>query len=287
MEMDSYSNGNCMPYTSEGFDLKLQSIYNELSLDEKITWLRGYFDTHGSVSKSVSGIKCFLKSQDELWTSEVTTLINVPYKASEYGLQYGGVNAIEFLHKLYHNSDCIEYNHNFASYRDLLYPWRPSSKLLSDTIGTNSRVQYPGDGMSFKFVRTLENGVPPSKAHITDTGYDLHLVKKVKEENGMVMYDTGIAVQPPFGFYFDLVGRSSISKTGYIVANSVGIIDASYTGSIKVALIKINKDAPELELPVKLVQLIPRQLVHLDALETIEIEGTKRAEGGFGSTSKQ
>jgi deoxyuridine 5'-triphosphate nucleotidohydrolase len=284
--MDSYTNGNRMTFASEGFDLKLQNVYNELSLDEKIAWLKGYFDAHGSISKSICGIKCFLKSQDELWTNEITKLVNVPHNISEYGLQYVGVNAIEFLHKLYHDSDCVDYNHNFASYRDLLYPWRPASKLSSDTINTNSRIQYPGDGMSFKFVKTLENAVPPSKAHITDTGYDLHLMKKVKDENGMVMYDTGIAVQPPFGFYFDLVGRSSISKTGYIVANSVGIIDASYTGSIKVALIKVNKDAPELELPIKLVQLIPRQLVHLDAIETNEIEGTKRAEGGFGSTSK-
>ena len=102
----------------------------------------------------------------------------------------------------------------------------------------------------------------------------------------MVMYDTGIAVQPPWGYYFELVGRSSISKTGYIVANSVGIIDASYTGSLKVALIKINKDAPDLELPARLVQLIPRQLVHMEAIEVNDLAHTQRAGGGFGSTGQ-
>ena len=106
----------------------------------------------------------------------------------------------------------------------------------------------------------------------------------MKEENGMILYDTGIAVQPPMGYYFELVGRSSISKTGYIVANSIGIIDASYTGSLKVALIKVNKDAPDIQLPARIVQLIPRQLIHLDAIEVEDLNDTTRAEGGFGSS---
>jgi dUTP pyrophosphatase len=109
-------------------------------------------------------------------------------------------------------------------------------------------------------------------------------VKKIKEDATMVLYDTGIAVQPPIGYYFELVGRSSISKTGYIVANSVGIIDASYTGSIKVALVKVWKEAQDIELPARLVQLIPRQFIHLEPKEVSEFDGTKRADGGFGSS---
>lgn len=285
MDTSAYALGIKLTAEEGAFNHKVEAEFDALDHSGKISFIKGYFDTYGRIVKALSGVKCVIYSNESKWLHIIQTLIGIPSTQISDSLQYYGVNAIEFLHHLYHNSDCVDYNHNFASYRDLLYAWHPSTKLVGD-VASGKRIQYPGDGMVFKYAKTLENAVSPSKAHITDTGYDLYLVKKVKEENGMVMYDTGIAVQPPFGFYFDLVGRSSISKTGYIVANSVGIIDASYTGSVKVALIKVNKDAPELELPAKLVQLIPRQLVHLDAQEVPEITATQRAEGGFGSSGK-
>jgi dUTP pyrophosphatase len=147
-----------------------------------------------------------------------------------------------------------------------------------------SKTSMNFNDFTFKFKKMHPEAIAPKKAHATDTGFDLWLVEKVKEENGMVMYDTGIAVKPPHGYYFELVGRSSISKSGYIMANSVGIIDASYRGSLKVALIKVNKEMPDLELPCRLVQLIPRQLFHLNAVEVEELDVTSRGDGGFGSS---
>jgi dUTP pyrophosphatase len=139
---------------------------------------------------------------------------------------------------------------------------------------------------SFRFRKTLENAVVPSKAHPEDSGFDLVLVSKIKEENGVAFYDTGIAVAPPEGYYFEVYGRSSISKSGYMLANNVGIIDSTYRGSIRVALIKVNPQAPELELPCRLVQMIPRQFVHLDPVEVESLDDTVRGEGGFGSSNK-
>lgn len=288
METDAYTTGNRMTSDEGSFCEKIQAAFEMLTSQEKIAYIKGYFDTHGRVIKTIPAVQCVIYSSEVKWLEAIQTFIGIPGTFYPGCLNYSGVNAIEFLHHLYHDSDCVDYNHNYASYRDLLYPWRPSTKLYGviKLASNGAQLCYPGDGMVFKYAKTLDNAVKPTKAHVTDTGYDLHLVKKVKEENGMVMYDTGIAVQPPFGFYFDLVGRSSISKTGYIVANSVGIIDASYTGSIKVALIKVNKDAPDLELPAKLVQLIPRQLIHFDAQEVPDLDETQRAEGGFGSSGK-
>jgi dUTP pyrophosphatase len=100
------------------------------------------------------------------------------------------------------------------------------------------------------------------------------------------MYATGISVRPPPGFYFDLVARSSLSKTGYMLANGIGIIDRDYTGEILVALRKIDKDAPDLVLPAKIVQLIPRRWYDMIPVEA-PAEGlpkTDRGDGGFGST---
>jgi dUTP pyrophosphatase len=142
--------------------------------------------------------------------------------------------------------------------------------------------------LPFKFARTLPDAVAPSKAHPDDSGYDLVLVSKIKEENGVGMYDTGIIVQPPPGFYFEVYGRSSISKTGYMLANNVGIIDQGYRGSIRVALVKVNPEAPELQLPVRLAQMIPRRFEHLEAEEVApgDLNETLRGSGGFGSTTR-
>jgi dUTP pyrophosphatase len=141
--------------------------------------------------------------------------------------------------------------------------------------------------LSFNYKKTDPNAIAPSKAHPTDSGFDLHLIKKVKElTTNVTLYDTGISVEPPPGYYFELVGRSSISKSGYMLANNVGIIDESYRGSIMAALIKVDPDAAPLEFPCRLVQLIPRQLVLMNPNEISELTETERGAGGFGSSGR-
>jgi len=138
----------------------------------------------------------------------------------------------------------------------------------------------------FRFRRTISDAPVPSKAHEDDAGFDLSLIQKVKEVNGVSFYDTGIAVAPPEGHHFELVGRSSISKTGYMLANNIGIIDSGYRGSILVALAKVRVDAPDLELPVRLVQLIPRKTINIQGIEVDNLDDTERGDGGFGSSGR-
>lgn len=282
MESDAYTAGAKL--VSE-FDDDLRTIFNAMSFSDRISYIRGYFDVKGNITKSMFNPVVSFITNDKEFCKVVKDVIEIPCIETDKGLEYNGINVIEFLHILYKDAQYTNFNHKYAAYRDLLYCWEPNFVLknYSENYLRNC-FQYRGEGMTFKFMKTLENAVSPYKAHITDTGYDLCIVKKVKEENGMILYDTGIAVQPPLGYYFELVGRSSISKTGYIVANSIGIIDASYTGSLKVALIKVNKDAPDIQLPARIVQLIPRQLVHLDAIQVDDLNDTTRATGGFGSS---
>jgi len=127
----------------------------------------------------------------------------------------------------------------------------------------------------------------PVRAHPTDAGFDVTIVDVLKKHGDVTFFGTGIQVCPPDGFYFDLVPRSSISKTGYILANSVGIIDPGYTGEIIVALRKIDQGAKDLELPIRIAQLIPRR-IHSDIVLTECFGGLKptdRGDGGFGSTT--
>ena len=103
----------------------------------------------------------------------------------------------------------------------------------------------------------------------------------------MTLYDTGIKVSPSFGWYFDVVPRSSIIKSGYILANSVGVIDSQYKNSIMIGLVKIDQTMPDIELPMRIAQLIPRQRTHAEPIVVNEkdFDNSLRGLGGFGSTN--
>jgi dUTP pyrophosphatase len=99
------------------------------------------------------------------------------------------------------------------------------------------------------------------------------------------MYDTVICLEIPNNYYVEIVPRSSIIKSGFILSNNIGIIDASYKGNLYVCLTKTNLDS-EITLPFKCCQLIIRKQ-EFPIFKEIKIEDiieTKRGEGGFGST---
>jgi dUTP pyrophosphatase len=89
---------------------------------------------------------------------------------------------------------------------------------------------------------------------------------------------------------FQIVPRSSISKTPLGLANSIGIIDRGYTGPLKVALRNHGKDLHVIELGTALFQLVrpdlvPARVQLVDGDHPAFAEGaTKRGAGGFGST---
>ncbi len=130
------------------------------------------------------------------------------------------------------------------------------------------------------------SGIMPSK-RIIDVGYDLTIVSIAKHLTPMTtMFETHVSLDIPLGFYVELVPRSSLSKTGYMLANSVGIIDPGYTGTLKVPLIKVDPSMEDLELPARVAQLILKPYViskGYDASASNRI-ATGRGNGGFGST---
>lgn len=83
----------------------------------------------------------------------------------------------------------------------------------------------------------LSDAVIPTRAGPNEAGFDLTLVRYVEQVGvNAHMFDTGIAVTPPAGYYSLVVPHSSIVKHNVYVTNSVGVIDPTYTGSIKVVL---------------------------------------------------
>lgn len=134
-----------------------------------------------------------------------------------------------------------------------------------------------------------DKAVIPERAHPTDTGLDVTPIRYVKRIDSIThMLGTGISIKPPKGYYVDLVPRSSISKRGYTIANSFGIIDDTYRGEL---MIPIKLDSPMTnyihDLGKPLCQIVLRKL-YLPEVEVVdELDYTERGEGGFGHTDKK
>jgi deoxyuridine 5'-triphosphate nucleotidohydrolase len=162
--------------------------------------------------------------------------------------------------------------------------------MIYDNIDTRigfKNCNYSNDLPKCQVIRVDEKAIMPSKTHSSDVGYDLSVINKIKDFNSRTaLYDTGLKINLDFGYYAEIVPRSSISKTGYILSNNIGIIDNSYRGNLMIALTKIADDAIEIEYPFKCCQLIIRKQVHINMIEVKDMNmDTKRNEGGFGSTN--
>lgn len=148
--------------------------------------------------------------------------------------------------------------------------------------------------MNISFVKRLPNAVTPTRAHPLDVGLDLTAVRKHKvilhdatrdsDRGVVVMYDTGIALTPPLGYYVEIVPRSSISKTGWMLANNTGIIDPTYNGNIYIALVRVADNVGEIPLPFCKCQLILRKAFYPTMMTVQDLAASERGDGGFGST---
>ncbi|MFJ7665355.1 dUTP diphosphatase [Lysinibacillus sp. NPDC097162] len=90
------------------------------------------------------------------------------------------------------------------------------------------------------FKRLSDNAILPTKAHVTDSGFDLFAAQDVIIAPGeTVVVPTDIAVQLPQGYEAQVRPRSGItSKTKLRV--QLGTIDESYRGNIGIIVDNIN-----------------------------------------------
>jgi deoxyuridine 5'-triphosphate nucleotidohydrolase len=171
-----------------------------------------------------------------------------------------------------------------VNYIDLdLYDDRLAHEYVKDMGSLKFLLPVSGYNINVKLVDVA--AVLPSKKRKSDAGLDVTLVKKIKtDEWGTFWYDTGIQLEHPLGYYSELVGRSSLIKKGWQLANCVGVIDESYRGNVIVAVTRLHPLAPELELPSRACQLIVRRACDVNVHKVTYIGDTDRGADGFGST---
>lgn len=135
----------------------------------------------------------------------------------------------------------------------------------------------------------------PTRANPTDAGLDLRTKQTVVLRAGIrTLVPTGVSVKIPRGYVGLLFPRSSLSKSGIVMTNSVGVIDSDYRGEI-LASLQFNglpDNHSEIEVPAgeRIVQLVVVPILsvipEVDDYSDEEWFDTKRGAGGFGSTGR-
>ena len=252
-------------------------------------FIRGYFENNGYIIHSYKNPKCIINFYNQSFMKELLNYIKMPYSVNKYiekenkqnkeylSIEIESTNCIDFLGKIYKNKEELLYQKNMYETFECLINW----KLLIK----NSNLELD----ICKIYKDDSNAIIPTKGHESDVGYDLTIIKKYKQLTpSTILYDTGIILNVDYGYYIEIVPRSSLSKSGYILTNSIGIIEKSYSGTLLVSLTKIDKEMPDLILPFKCCQLIFKPQISLKILEMKNLETlneTVRSKGGFGSTS--
>jgi len=100
-----------------------------------------------------------------------------------------------------------------------------------------------------------------------------------------VMYD----LQNNEQVHFSLEPRSSIYKSGYLMANSRGVIDRSYRGVLKAPIMPQlpGIKGPKIERGQRLFQIVAPDMGWIHRVQIVEsLDSTVRGEDGFGSTGR-
>ena len=125
----------------------------------------------------------------------------------------------------------------------------------------------------------------PVRAHEPDAGADLFSPVAVTVYPGeSVVIDTGVHMAIPYGYAGFIKSKSGLNVKHGIL--SEGVVDAGYTGSIRVKLYNHGHEAFTVEKGHKISQIVILPVLLCGFGEVESLDQTERGDGGFGSTGK-
>jgi dUTPase len=101
----------------------------------------------------------------------------------------------------------------------------------------------------------------------------------------------GDTLTPDATVHYRLVPRSSIYKTGYMMANSEGIIDRTYRGVLKAPCVFVGNtgegEPTYMTAGNRYFQIVAPDLGWISSVRIVSsLPSTERGDGGFGSTGR-
>ena len=138
-----------------------------------------------------------------------------------------------------------------------------------------------------EFIKVAENAILPTKAHPTDTGYDLYCtVPTVVPAMGQAVVPVGIKVgYIPDGYWFKIESRSGLSFKSNLLAHP-GVIDNGYRGDLGVKMYNHGKTDYTFNPGDRVAQMAFYFNLNLDVKWGTEAKAADRGEKGHGSSGK-
>lgn len=91
----------------------------------------------------------------------------------------------------------------------------------------------------------------------------------------------------PEGVHYWMPPRSSISKTGLMLCNSIGVIDSTYRGELMAFLWNTTDKEVIVKKGDRLVQVVAPDMGWIKTVSIVDqLDATERGEGGFGSSGR-
>jgi dUTP pyrophosphatase len=168
-----------------------------------------------------------------------------------------------------------------------------------------------GEDMKVRIVKTDPNAVVPFKTHDSDFCYDVVATSCEQIAHNVYRYGTGLRFEiirdnellSKSGSVFaadkkinlersslklsiDARSRSSIWKTGMVMANSIGTIDEDYRGEVSFVFYHVMSKMPKYKVGDKIAQIKIGTTLPIEFEEAFELSDTERGEGREGSTGK-
>ena len=174
--------------------------------------------------------------------------------------------------------------------------------------------------MEVKIKRLNKDAVIPFKTYPSDFCYDVVAVSEeevapnvwkyglgfaLQIERGSEIVENGLADVDIYGNCYGIVGeqsinlhnspiklsidirpRSSIYKTGMVMANSQATIDENYNGEIFLVFYHVLPNMPRYKVGNAIAQMKTETTFPVNFVEVKELSKTDRNDGGFGHTGK-
>ena len=148
-------------------------------------------------------------------------------------------------------------------------------------------------------LKIVEGGIMPSKGSEEAACLDLVARKIELNEDGMVVCYLGITTRIPKGYHARLVSRSNVTKYGWTLANSVGIIDSDFRNEWQARFRPLINKGKEKTGDVLIIANFPykegERVAQFSIHKNIEfnfnlvegdLEDSERGLGGFESTGR-
>ena len=226
----------CAVVKMHGDQVLMDRLKNYKDRESTKLCLRGFFEaTRGEIILYKDGLDVALYDDECIFFDKCV---------------YTNTSALNFITDLYEDHD------EYAKVSNLV-------KIDEAKMMINSEEIVP----ELVCIKDMDHAILPFKNSALDVGVNITVIEKVKVENGVEYYTTGLNLSTNYGYYIELHGGHNLYEQGYALASGTIILDgeACATTPLVIPLVKLAH-VPDLKLPAVAARLLCKRINIVDVV---------------------